>query len=136
LNLYLLTRCSDFRFLRFFSVFPVECWKSALNRPQLLPVKFFFPTFHNHLTVSLDCGLEILSLNNLRFGFSSKWLIFCLYLDCGLEGGYQHFKGTCCLHLQVMVTTYQTTWCLNPETTIQIFASWKTHIWVVVELIG
>jgi hypothetical protein len=47
-------------------------------------------------------------------------LVFSVVMLCGLEGRYQHFGGTYCLHLQpsfskMLVSTFKSTWHYNPE---------------------
>jgi hypothetical protein len=75
----------------------------------------FLHTVHNHLTVSLVCGHEKVSLNNFRLSCSSKQpsagvsvVFFWVMTLCSPEDVYQHFRA-----------------CRNTETTLQISAALK-----------
>jgi hypothetical protein len=67
-----------------------------------------------NFVISYVCEIWFLALREEHNILGCHIVVFWVMTLCSLVGGYQHFKGTFCLH-GTLLTTYRTTWCHNPE---------------------
>lgn len=65
---------------------------------------FIFALYIDHQEVNTVCGFQKMKLFYMKFetfkAATTYIMIFLVMTPCSLEGGYQHFGGTSCFHLQ------------------------------------